>query len=395
MASDEIEMSKSNPNKISLQQPSLAWRITSSLSMGLTAALFRGFLYGFNSVETVGLDRFLDILDKRKDVEKRQRGLITVSNHVSVLDDPIMWGVLPLKYGFNPSNHRWGLGAHDICFKNKPPRFLASFFYSGQVLPTHRSKYSPHGGPFQPTIPQAIRLLSYPPSVSPAPAAAAPEDSHDNVSDPFTSGGGVTFTTTGSDRYDAPSRYARNRLSWVHVFPEACVHQHPDLYVRYFKWGVSRLILESEPAPDVLPMFVDGTQHVMAEDRAWPRFLPRFPVRFRVAFGEPVDPERAFGDLRARWKDLVRRGQRQDQDQQGRVLAMGELTDELKYGDEAVKLRIEVAKRVRDEVMKVRRSMGYPDQDPRFELAETWAEEPSNKDRFKSNVDDSLVNKKD
>ncbi|KAI1772499.1 acyltransferase [Hypoxylon cercidicola] len=372
-------MSKSNPNKLSLQQPSLAWRITSSLSMGLTSALFRGFLYGFNSVETVGLDRFLDVLDKRKDVEKRQRGLLTVSNHISVLDDPIMWGVLPLRYAFNPSNHRWGLGAHDICFKNK---FLGSFFYSGQVLPTHRSKYSPHGGLFQPTISQAIRLLSSQPFVSPAPAA--PEDSHD-VPDPFTSGG-MTYTTTGTDRYEAPSRYARNRLSWVHVFPEACVHQHPRMHVRYFKWGVSRMILESEPAPDVVPMFIDGTQHAMAEGRPPPRFLPRFPVRFRVAFGDPVDADAAFGDLRARWRDLVRR--------QGRVLAVGELTDELKYGDEAVRLRIEVARRVRDEVIKVRRSLGYPEEEPGLELAETWAREPR-KDRFKSSVDDGLVNKKD
>lgn len=167
------------------------------------------------------------------------------------------------------------------------------------------------------------------------------------------------------------------------------MHQHPRLYVRYFKWGVSRLILESDPAPDVLAMFIDGTQRAMAEDRGWPRFLPRFPGRFRVAFGEPVDPERAFGDLRARWRDLVRRNQHQ-----GRPL--GELTDELKYGDEAVRLRVEVARRVRDEVMKVRKSMGYPDEEPGLglELAETWAEEPS-KDRYKSNVDDSLVNKKD
>lgn len=35
------------------------------------------------------------------------------------LDDPLMWGVLPLRYAFNPSNMRWGLGAHDICYKNK------------------------------------------------------------------------------------------------------------------------------------------------------------------------------------------------------------------------------------------------------------------------------------
>ncbi|KAI1144605.1 acyltransferase [Hypoxylon sp. FL0543] len=383
MASDEVEMStsKSNPSKLPLKQPSLPWRLASTIVMGLTSALSRGFLYGLNSVEVVGLERFLDVLDERKDIEKRQRGLITVSNHISVLDDPIIWGVLPLKYGFNPSNHRWGLGAHDICFKNK---FLGTFFYAGQVLPTHRFKHSPQGGLFQPTIPQAIRLLSSQPFITRA--SEVSEEYHD-VPDPFTSGG-LTFTTTGTDSYVAPSVYSQNRHSWIHVFPEACVHQHPKMVLRYFKWGISRLILESEPMPDVLPMFIDGAQHIMPEDRRWPRFIPRFPVKFRVAFGELVDTEKTFGDLRARWRELVRREKK-------KTLAMGELTDELKYGKEAVALRIEVARRVRDEVMKVRRSMGYPDEEePGFELAETWAREPS-KDRFKSDVDDSLVNKRE
>lgn len=145
------------------------------------------------------------------------------------------------------------------------------------------------------------------------------------------------------------------------------------------------MILESEPMPDVLPMFIDGPQRVMPEDRGWPRFLPRFPVKFRVAFGELLDTEKKFGDLRARWQELVRK--------EKRGLAMGELTDELKYGKEAVNLRIEVARRVREEVAKVRRNMGYPEEEPRFELAETWAQEPT-EDRFKSNVDDSLINKR-
>jgi monolysocardiolipin acyltransferase len=51
--------------------------MTSALIMGLTAGLSRVFLYGLNTVEVTGLQRFLDILDQRKDVDKRQRGLIT------------------------------------------------------------------------------------------------------------------------------------------------------------------------------------------------------------------------------------------------------------------------------------------------------------------------------
>jgi monolysocardiolipin acyltransferase len=58
-------------------QPSLPWRAASSVVMGVTAALSRGFLYGFNKTETVGLDRFIEVLDSRKNPEDRDRGLIT------------------------------------------------------------------------------------------------------------------------------------------------------------------------------------------------------------------------------------------------------------------------------------------------------------------------------
>jgi monolysocardiolipin acyltransferase len=56
---------------------SLPWRFSSSLIMGLTGSISRGFLYGLNRMEVIGLDRFLETLDQRKDVEGRERGLIT------------------------------------------------------------------------------------------------------------------------------------------------------------------------------------------------------------------------------------------------------------------------------------------------------------------------------
>jgi monolysocardiolipin acyltransferase len=271
-------------------------------------------------------------------------------------------------------------------------RAVGGFFNLGQVLPTRRQGYSPHGGIFQPTLVQAIRLLSSQPfnspSVSSDSSSSLTSSSSNEVFDPFTTGG-LTYSTNGTDRYTAPSVYNTNRHAWVHVFPEGCIHQHPDLSVRYFKWGISRLILESEPAPDVLPMFIDGTQHIMAQDRKWPRFLPRTGKHFKMAIGELMDVDEAFGDLRAKWRDLVKRDQQQ---RRGRPLVLGELTEELKYGEEAVALRVEVAKRVRDEMERLRVRLGYPEDDPALGLAETWAKEPNKRD-FKSNVDGSLVKK--
>lgn len=58
-------------------QPSLPWRATSSLVMGLTGALSRAFLFGLSNTEVIGLERFIEVIDGRKDVAARSRGLLT------------------------------------------------------------------------------------------------------------------------------------------------------------------------------------------------------------------------------------------------------------------------------------------------------------------------------
>jgi monolysocardiolipin acyltransferase len=185
------------------------------------------------------------------------------------------------------------------------------------------------------------------------------------------------YSTNGKDSFQSPSIYARNRHAWIHVFPEACCHQSPDAHLRYFKWGVSRLILESDPAPDFIPMFVHGTQDVMAEDRGFPRWAPRIGNRIRFEIGQPTNVDRVFGTQRAAWKRLVEKGD----------------PELLRTGPEATELRIEVAKGVREEISRLRERMGLPaEEDETAALAETWSKEP-NKRRFKSPVDGGLVNR--
>lgn len=56
--------------------------------MGSVGIASRAFMYGFNDVEVRGLDRLLGVLDRRK-AQGRERGLLTVCNHVAVYGCPV------------------------------------------------------------------------------------------------------------------------------------------------------------------------------------------------------------------------------------------------------------------------------------------------------------------
>ena len=101
-----------------------------------------------------------------------------------------------------------------------------------------------------------------------------------------------------------------------------------------------------------------------------------------------MDVDAVFGPFRERWRGLKTRAQRKrvlngDADGSGALPAdwngqLGEVRDqELRYGAEAEQLRKDVTLAVREEVLKVRRSTGLPDEDPKGSLVETWREEGS------------------
>lgn len=61
----------------------VAWRFGSTAVMASVGAVCRGFLYAFNTVEVTGLQNLLGALDRRK-TQPKDRGLLTVCNHVAV-----------------------------------------------------------------------------------------------------------------------------------------------------------------------------------------------------------------------------------------------------------------------------------------------------------------------
>jgi monolysocardiolipin acyltransferase len=57
--------------------PSGPWRASSTVVMGAIGLLCGGFLRVLSRREAHGMDKFLELLDERADVEGRERGLIT------------------------------------------------------------------------------------------------------------------------------------------------------------------------------------------------------------------------------------------------------------------------------------------------------------------------------
>jgi len=132
-------------------------------------------------------------------------GLITVSNHVSAVDDPgILAALIDWKQvTMQPENARWTLCATDRCYKSPLTGPLLSY---GKTIPVQRGK-----GIRQPFMDNAVQLL--------------------------------------------------NQGEWLHLFPEGKRTRTGDLLP--LRPGVGRLVADATPTPVVIPMFHKGMEQIM------------------------------------------------------------------------------------------------------------------------------------
>ncbi|KAI8910133.1 acyltransferase-domain-containing protein, partial [Gorgonomyces haynaldii] len=155
------------------------------------------------------------------------RPLITITNHDSTMDDPLLFGIMDADF-FRSDQMRWTLCAQEICFTN----WLANrFFSAAQGVPVVRGN-----GIHQPGMDKAVELL--------------------------------------------------NKRQWVHLFPEARVNENPKEMLP-FKWGVGRLVMESQEPPIVVPFYHTGMQQVLPLQDGWSWL--RVGKQVDVVFGEPID----------------------------------------------------------------------------------------------------------
>ncbi|KAF9482019.1 hypothetical protein BDN70DRAFT_854183 [Pholiota conissans] len=207
-------------------------------AVGLTCKAFLNS--GLCSVEVNGLHTLRNALESPK--RSAGQGIITICNHISTLDDPVVWGVLPVHYYLRSRTTRWALGASDIMFTNP---IFSTFFSLGQTLETFRGQ-----GIHQAAVNTAIQKV--------------------------------------------------NEGGWVHLYGEGKVNQpmtypldkHGQAHLPRFKWGVGRILMEAKTPPMVIPMWLTGFDKLMPEGRPFPyKYLPRIGARLSVTFGDPVSED--------------------------------------------------------------------------------------------------------
>ncbi|XP_061355138.1 N-acylphosphatidylethanolamine synthase isoform X1 [Gastrolobium bilobum] len=158
--------------------------------------------------------------------------LITVSNHMSTLDDPVMWGFKGFPI-FDTKLARWVLTAEDICFKNSVHSYI---FRVGKCIPIMRG-----GGIYQEHMNEALERL--------------------------------------------------NDGEWVHTFPEGKVYQD-DAPIRRLKWGTASLIVRAPITPIVLPIVHHGFHKVMPEKKSIFGKRPPLPLcnkKIDIIIGDPIE----------------------------------------------------------------------------------------------------------
>lgn len=208
--------------------------------IGMVGTMCKVLIQGMNRFHTFRMQGLHDAIELRP----TGQGLLTVSNHRSVADDPIMLAaMLPPRILWRPELMRWGLCSADICFQGK---FMSRFMMLGKAMPIVR-------------------------------------------------GGGV------GQSYVTALGMKLAHGDWVHLYPEGRVRQSG---MGYCKRGVGRILTisyeqngGSKGLPIVLPIYHEGIENLMPQDRVTNKLMRSIPSIGQYIFvmaGKPLDVRDIF-----------------------------------------------------------------------------------------------------
>lgn len=229
--------------------------VARGLSISITTIAIRLFMNSYGSYELdTNDDNYIQFLNSVLGSDRKSgQGIITVSNHRSLFDDPgVVSCILPLWVGIQPKYNRWGICSQEYCFNDVLPGIIKGYIGAGQVLPICRGC----------GINQSLLL-----------------------------------------------DFARHLAAgdWCHIFPEGRISKGDQLGGRNgciktkgkLKWGVGKLIAHAPVCPKVFPFAHVGMEHLFVtdtetgRDRLKKNILAGEPLHVRIKFGKEIQ----FDDL--------------------------------------------------------------------------------------------------
>lgn len=215
---------------IDMEGDSVLTRMLQAVAVPVIGNVCYVFMHGLNRVQIYGAEKLHQALQHRPS----NKPLITVSNHVASLDDPLVIAALiPPSVLLDAHNLRWTLCASDRCFRNP---VTSAFFKHVKVLPLTRGE-----GIYQKGMDIAIAKL--------------------------------------------------NRGGWVHIFPEGSRSRDGGKTVGSAKRGIGRLVLDADNVPMVVPFVHTGMQEIMPIGAKF----PRVGKTVTVLVGDPVEFDDLLG----------------------------------------------------------------------------------------------------
>ncbi|KAM3290671.1 tafazzin [Capsicum chacoense] len=203
---------------------SVLTRMVQAVAVPVLGNVCHVFMHGLNRVQIYGAEKLYQVLENRIETKP----LITVSNHVAAMDDPlVIAALLPPSVMLDAQNLRWTLCATDRCFRNP---VTSAFFKHVKVLPVSRGD-----GIYQKGMDMAISKL--------------------------------------------------NRGGWVHIFPEGSRSRDGGKTMGFIKRGIGRLVLDADNVPIVVPFVHTGMQDIMPVGAK----LPRIGKTVTVLVGDPIE----------------------------------------------------------------------------------------------------------
>lgn len=231
------------------------WRLGSSFIVPTVALCGKLWLDLLNSTTIHNHQVYLECLDKNYKTAKNP--LITICNHSSCLDDPlVLSSLMPWSWNFNSARHRFAGAAHNICFTNQ----LHSLFFSlGKSIPIHRG-----AGIYQPSVNYLLELIRSNHFLHVFPQGKVIEENYENELNEI--------------KQNKDFNYKQLDL-----------RDKQDQHLNYgFKWGLARLLLDSlyskpEMIIDLLPFYHLGMTEVLPNTKP---YIPQLNKRVTIFIRE-------------------------------------------------------------------------------------------------------------